>query len=81
MKVIRDSKSLGELIRDERRRRHMTQAELAECAGVGINFVSQVERGKPTAELEKVLALVSMLGLTLVGGERREWKKLSKYIG
>lgn len=59
----------------------MTQAELAECAGVGINFVSQVERGKPTAGLEKVLALVSMLGLTLVGGERREWKKLSKYIG
>ena len=81
MKVIRDSKSLGELIRDERRRRNMTQVELAECAGVGINFVSQVERGKPTAELEKVLVLVSMLGLTLVGGERREWKKLSKYIG
>lgn len=80
MQVILDAAALGKLIRDERRKKGYTQAEVADAANVGINFVSQVERGKPTAELDRVLRLVAVLGLTIVGGERREWRTISRYI-
>ena len=80
MQVIKNAGALGKLLREERKKKGYTQAEVAEAANVGINFVSQVERGKPTAELELVLRLVSVLGLTVVGGERREWRKISRYI-
>lgn len=57
---------LGAQLRAARRARGLTQAELAERAGVSRNFVVQVERGQRRgAELDRVLALVRALGLEL----------------
>lgn len=47
-------------IRQRRNARKISQKELAELAGVGQRFVSELERGKPTvrvAEVNKVLAV------------------------
>lgn len=47
-------------IRQRRDARKISQKELAELAGVGQRFVSELERGKPTvrvAEVNKVLAV------------------------
>lgn len=61
---------LGAIIRAERKRQRLTQTDLAEYCGVGINFVSSVERGKETVELGKCLLLVQMLGIDLFAEKR-----------
>lgn len=52
--------SIGGFVRERREARKLSQKELAELAGVGQRFVSELERGKPTvrvAEVDKVLAV------------------------
>lgn len=61
---------IGTLIRNERSKQHLTQAELAGLAGVGITFISQLENGKESAELGKTLNVLAMLGIDLIA-ERR----------
>lgn len=65
-----DTADLGRLIRDERKRQHMTQTELADMSGVGITYLSQLENGKETAEIGKALNVLTMLGMDLYA-ERR----------
>jgi y4mF family transcriptional regulator len=63
---IGSPRRLGAEIRRLRREQRLTQTELADLSGVSVMFVSQVERGKETAELGKVLRLLHMLGARLV---------------
>lgn len=56
-------KPLGALIRRIRKDRKLTQLELATLSGVGINFVSQIENGKATAQMGKVLDVAKVIGL------------------
>lgn len=63
---ITDSRSLGQAIRTRRKELHYTQAYLAEFTGFSITFISDVERGKPTAEIEKTLRLIQILGLDVL---------------
>ena len=58
-------KQLGKIIRDARKDEQLTQAELAGLAGIGIRFISELERGKETCELGKALTILHMLGLSL----------------
>lgn len=61
-KII-DASGFGAVLREERRRQGYTQQEVADYSGVGITFVSQLERGKPTAELGKALRVMQTLGI------------------
>ena len=61
---------LASLIRFERRRQGITQAELAGLSGVGVTFLSQLENGKESAEVGKVLSVLTMLGIDLVAEPR-----------
>jgi y4mF family transcriptional regulator len=56
---------IAEAIRAARKHHQMTQAELAGLSGTGLRFVSELERGKPTVALNKVLAVLATLGLRL----------------
>jgi len=49
---------LASAVKDRRRELHLTQAQVAQTAGVTRQFVSMVERSHPTAELGKVLAVL-----------------------
>jgi transcriptional regulator with XRE-family HTH domain len=51
------------LIRKKRKESRAEQAKVAGLAGVGVRFLSELERGKPTAELEKALRVLERLGL------------------
>lgn len=62
---ITDSKTLGQAIRLRRKELDYTQAFLSEFTGLSITFISDVERGKPTAEIEKTLKLIQILGMDL----------------
>ena len=62
---IRSVEELGEAIRTRRKELHYTQALLAEFTGFSVSFISDVERGKATAEIGKTLQLLMILGLDL----------------
>ena len=43
-----------------------TQAYLSEFTGFSVTFISDLERGKPTAEIEKTIRLINILGMDLL---------------
>lgn len=56
---------IGSTVRAERRRLGLTQTDLADLAGVSDRFVREVEKGKESAELGKVAAVLDVLGFEL----------------
>lgn len=68
--IVRNARDLGSLIATERKRQGLTQAELAGFSGVGVTFLSQLENGKGTAELDKALTVLATLGIDLVAQRR-----------
>lgn len=62
---IYNATQLGELIRSRRRDLGLTQTEVAEVADANLRFVSELERGKPTARLENVMRVLATLGIEL----------------
>ena len=67
---INNTKTLGEAIRARRKELHYTQAYLSEFTGLSVTFISDVERGKTTAEIEKIIRLINVLGLNLLVEKR-----------
>lgn len=59
-------KRLGAALRAMRDDQGLTQAEAADLAGVSRKWVSEVEQGKPTAEMGKVLQVVHALGFEIM---------------
>jgi HTH-type transcriptional regulator/antitoxin HipB len=62
---INSARDLGLQVRERRRDLAMTQAQLAAAAGVSRRWLSDLEAGKPRAEIELVLRTLYALGLTL----------------
>ncbi len=60
-----DREKTGDFVRRRRKANRMTQAELAELAGVGKRFVSELERGKSTARVDAVNAVLAVFGKRL----------------
>ncbi len=56
-------RALGKAIATERKRRGLSQTELGRLSNTSINFVSQIESGKPTARIDKLLSVLHALGL------------------
>ena len=63
--TVSTTREIGLVIRAMRRDAGMTQVELASACGCSQRFISQVERGKQTAELGKVLDVLTALGITI----------------
>ncbi len=68
--TIRTTQELGALLRAYRKSRGMSQVDAAALAGVGERFLSELERGKPTAEVGLVLKVLTRFGL-IVTVQRR----------
>lgn len=62
---IQSPDDLGLLIRKARERRNQSQQNFADLAGVGRRFVSELENGKATLELGKVLKVMRAAGLSI----------------
>lgn len=54
---------LGASLRQVRRARGLRLEDLALAAGVGVRFISELERGKPTARLAETLRVAAALGV------------------
>lgn len=67
---VDSSKALGALIRARRKELGLTQTDLADVARTTLRFVSELERGKPTAQLDGVLRVLAALGIELTARAR-----------
>lgn len=56
---------LGRFIRDKRLSLGLSQTQLAERAGVGLNFVYQLEKNKPSVQLDCTRLVLQALGFEL----------------
>ena len=54
------------MIRDTRKRLGVTQKDLALTAGTGLRFIIELEKGKETCELGKVLTILNTLGIKMM---------------
>ena len=57
------SADIGRLVQVERKRQRLTQLQLAGMAGTGIRLISDLENGKETVQIQKLLKVVQTLGL------------------
>ena len=55
----------GLRIKELRLKAHISQEELSFRCGLSKNYISDVERGKTTVEIGKVMQLISILGLDI----------------
>ena len=61
---------VGKTVRRTRRSLGVTQRELAMAAGTGLRFVIDLEKGKPTCQLGKTLAVLNTLGVEVAFAKR-----------
>lgn len=57
------AKELGQAIKSVRKMRGMTQWDLAMVTNTSTKFISQVENGKETTQLGKILLLIRVLDM------------------
>ena len=62
---IKASAELGQAVRRHRKAKGLTQDTVASLSGVSTGFLSDLENGKPTTELGKILQVLQTLGLEL----------------
>ena len=69
MKVY-SAKDVGSAVRGARKKAGLTQRELASACGCGVRFLSDLENGKPTIELDRAIRVLNTLSLDLDISER-----------
>ena len=62
---VRSAKDLGAFVQTIRASQKMTQADIAGLANTGNRFIVELEDGKETVQLNKVLDVLSVLGLEI----------------
>lgn len=63
--TVDSPEELGRRIRAARKAQGLTQVDLAEIAGVGPRFLSELERGKDTVRLGLTLRIARLVGIDL----------------
>lgn len=63
--MIVSLENIAELVRQERKKRGMTQVQAAGLCGVGVRFFSELENAKPTLQIDKVLRVMRMFGIKI----------------
>jgi HTH-type transcriptional regulator/antitoxin HipB len=69
LKIV-DTKSLGELMRAQRKALGLTQLDIAGVGNSGNRFIVELEAGKPTVQFQKTLDTLNLLGLEMVIREK-----------
>jgi HTH-type transcriptional regulator/antitoxin HipB len=57
---------IGKLIRETRKGLGVTQEALALTSGTGLRFIIELEKGKETAQIGKVLTILQTLGIQVI---------------
>ncbi len=65
MNTIKNTSELGQLIRSSRKNAGMTLQQASVISNTGVRFLSELERGKETAEIGKVISALHAVGLEI----------------
>ena len=79
--LVRAAADVGRLIREARVRNGLSQATLAHRFGTTQSWISEVENGKETAEIGKVLHVLASLGLELDLSDPRDARREPRHAG
>jgi len=58
-------KQIGQLVKTARKTLGVTQKDLALTSGTGLRFIIELEQGKATCQIGKVLTVLHTLGITM----------------
>lgn len=61
--MIQSTQDIGQIIRKTRKELGITQSDLALTAGTGIRFIIDLEKGKTTCQIGKILQVLQVLGI------------------
>jgi y4mF family transcriptional regulator len=59
-------KKIGQIIKQRRKNLLITQKELADLSGIGINTLTKIERGEANPSLDVLQKVLDTLGLEVV---------------
>lgn len=62
---------IGKIIKELRKLNNLTQEELSIKSGLGLRFIREVENGKKTARIDKVMEILDFFGYELVAQRKR----------
>ena len=65
MILFNSVEELGKSVARVRKQQGATQVQLAQMSNVGVRFVRDLEDGKPTVQMNKVLKVLSVLGIAV----------------
>ena len=71
MRII-SVESVSEAVKKRRKQLGLTQSETAAMCNVGARFFSELENGKETVQMNKVLHCLEMLGINLYAVNRED---------
>ena len=63
--AVRTSAQLGSVVRDRRKVLALKQEDVAGLGGTGNRFIVELENGKPTMQIQRVMDILDLLGLEL----------------
>jgi y4mF family transcriptional regulator len=73
MTDIKSIDDIAKWVKLERKCQGLTQKQLSGLVGVSERFIVELEKGKPTAEIGKVLHVLKNLGAKIQIKTRGEW--------
>jgi y4mF family transcriptional regulator len=73
-----NNSELYQFVKDKRKSLGLTQEELSFKAGVGLRFIRELERGKPTLQMDKVNQVLKLFGFELGAVEMNRNKLINE---
>lgn len=73
-----NNSELNQFVKDKRKSLGLTQEELSFKAGVGLRFIRELERGKPTLQMDKVNQVLKLFGFELGAVEMNRNKLINE---
>ena len=65
MTEITNMAEVAEIVRKTRKAQGISQTILSQASNVGLRFVGDIERGKPSVQFDKLLSVLMSLGIAL----------------
>ena len=65
MTEITNMDEVAEIVRRTRKSQKISQTVLSQASNVGLRFVGDIERGKPSVQFDKLLSVLTSLGIAV----------------
>jgi len=65
MQEIHNMKDVASIVRNTRKGQKVSQTVLSQLSNVGIRFLGDIERGKPSVHFDKLMAVLTSLGIAV----------------